>query len=256
FLQILDLDILEKQRQGKNQEAREMLEVSWRISQSLKKDDTLTGQLLALSIETLQAGVIPKVDNLSPYWQERLLEHDYRLSTLKSIEKENLGVYNIIRNRKVDLPHFRGNFLVNNPLSKPYARLSVVDYYKTMIQEPERLPTRNICSPEEKAIRHLAWWNLFYISIQLPWTNEDIEAAKYMLELEFTKKILQVKELAKQQGKWPDSFPNLDSKFCPDRQYIYQVSEDGTMTISLDKQPEWAKDRDLPLTYSDRTPPK
>ncbi|NEP91154.1 MAG: HEAT repeat domain-containing protein [Okeania sp. SIO2C2] len=28
------------------------------------------------------------------------------------------------------------------------------------------------------------------------------------------------------------------------------------MTISLDKPPEWAKDRGLPLTYSDRTPPK
>ncbi|NES77107.1 MULTISPECIES: hypothetical protein [Okeania] len=81
-------------------------------------------------------------------------------------------------------------------------------------------------------------------------------AAAHMLELEFTQKILQVKELAKQQGKWPDSFPNLDSKFCPNRLYIYQVSEDGTMTISLNKQPEWVKDTDLPLTYSDRTPLK
>ncbi|MGD1701273.1 hypothetical protein [Dapis sp. BLCC M229] len=48
FQKILALDILEKQRQGKNQEAREMLEVSWRISQSLQNSSTLIGQLVAL----------------------------------------------------------------------------------------------------------------------------------------------------------------------------------------------------------------
>ncbi|MGD1701272.1 hypothetical protein [Dapis sp. BLCC M229] len=149
------------------------------------------------------------------------------------------------------------SFLINNPLSKPYLRFSAIDYYRKMNQGLEQLPTINICLPKETSTINLAGWNLFYEYISpTSWTNQDLKAAKRMLELEFTQKILQVKKLAKQQGKWPDSFPNLDSKFCSDRQYIYQVTEDGTMTISLEKQPEWAKDRDLPLTYSDRTPLK
>ena len=275
---ILALDILEKQRQGKNQEAREMLEVSWRISQLLQNRSTLIAQLVALIIGTFQTGVIRKVDNLSPYWEDRLLEYDYRLSVLKTIEIEFLGGYNQIRNLDFyiktgeefelsyyfdideELPNYQlflFSFLINNPLSKPYLRFLAIDSYQTMIQSIDGLPTRNVCSPEEKLKIHISWWNFFdyYIS-PASWANQEVKAAKYMLELEFTQKILQVKELAKKQGKWPDSFPNLESKFCSDRQYIYQVSEDGTMTISLDKQPEWAKDRDLPLTYSDRTPPK
>ncbi|NES23285.1 MAG: hypothetical protein F6K41_31300 [Symploca sp. SIO3E6] len=80
FQKVLALNILEKQRQGKNQEAKEMLEVSWRISQSLQNSNTLIGQLVALIIGQFEAGVIRKVDNLSPEWQERLLAHDYCLS--------------------------------------------------------------------------------------------------------------------------------------------------------------------------------
>ncbi|GGA49594.1 hypothetical protein CYANOKiyG1_68790 [Okeania sp. KiyG1] len=259
FQKILALDILEKQRQGKNQEAREMLEVSWRISQLLKNYSFITGKSLALTIGEFQTGVIRKLDNLSPYWQERLLEHDYPLSILKTIEEWHLSLYNVTRN--LDL--YRDTSVLtllssSNPLSTSYLRLSAVDYYGTMTDELEGLPTRNVCSPEEKVIPNLAWWNLLDNSMRI-WiisANEELRAAKYMLELEFTQKILQVKELAKKQGKWPDSIPNLDSKFCPDRQYIYKVSEDGTMTISLDKQPEWVKDRDLPLIYSDRTPPQ
>ena len=136
-----------------------------------------------------------------------------------------------------------------------------------MAQELEQFPIRNVCSIEEKVTTHLAWWNLPGKMTWVDWTIEQLIAAEKMLQLEITQKIMQVKELAKQQGKWPDSFPNLDSKFCPDRQYVYQVSEDGTMTISLDKQPEWVKEdaiwvqwKDveiaLPLTYSDRTPPR
>ncbi|NER03473.1 MAG: hypothetical protein F6K17_13065, partial [Okeania sp. SIO3C4] len=265
FQQTLALDILEKQRQGKNQEAREMLKVSWQINQFLKNYSDLPNQPLVLMIDGFQTGVIRKVDNLSPDWQERLLVYDYRSSILKTIDEWLLSTYNFTRNldwyrdnRYTGVRNFTILVLISsNPLSKPYLRLSAVNYYKTMTQELKGLPTRNVCSPEEKVTTHLAWWNIIGISnFPLDFASEELEAAKYMLELELTQKILQVKELAKQQGKWPDSFPNLDSKFCPDRQYVYQVSEDGTMTISLDKQPEWAKDRDLPLTYSDRTPPK
>ena len=270
FQKILALDILEKQRQGKNKEAKEMLEVSWRISQSLQNNSTLIGQLVALIISRFQAGVIRKIYNLSPYWQERLLEHDYRLSVMRTIEGEYLFIYNSIKNFDSYLAKGKKLFdedelkiintiltvLINNPLSQPYLRLSAVDSYR-IFQDLEQLPTRNVCSPEKKVtITNQAWWNPIGQIAGPTFIDQELKAAKYMLELEFTQKILQVKELAKQQGKWPDSFPNLDSKFCPDRQYIYKVSEDGTMTISLDKPPEWVKDRDLPLTYSDRTPPK
>jgi hypothetical protein len=266
FQKILALDILEKQRLGKNKEAKEMLEVSWKISQSLQKRSSLIAQLVALIIKEFQAGVIRKVDNLSPEWQERLLEHDYRLSVIKTIEVEFFGVYSFIGN--ISDYKYRNYVLTSTedtvlkllsqiPLLRPYFRFSAINTYYTSKKSLEKLPTSNICQPQDPELfPNAAWWNLMgQISVG-SFISQDLKAAKYMLELEFTQKILQVKELAKKQGKWPESVPDLESQFCPDRQYIYQVSEDGTMTISLDQQPEWAKDRDLPLTYSDRTPPQ
>jgi hypothetical protein len=267
FQKILALDILEKQRQGKNKEAIEMLEVSWRISQSLQNSPSLIGQLVALIVGRFQAGVIRKVDNLSPEWQERLLEHDYRLSVLKTIEGEYFLIYSSIGN--LNNYKYRNEvwtdseedkvlkFISQIPLSQPYFRFSAINTYHTSRKSLEKLPTQNICQPQDpKLFPNAAWWNLLGQLSVGSLTSQDLKAAKSMLELEFTQKILQVKELAKKQGKWPESMPNLESLFCPDRQYIYQVSEDGTMTISLDQQPEWVKDRDLSLTYSDRTPPQ
>ncbi len=267
FQKILALDILEKQRQGKNKEAQEMLAVSWRISQPLQDNSTLISQLVALIIKNFQVGVIRKVDNLSPEWQERLLEHDYRLSVLQMIEEENFGMYSLIGN--LNDYKYRNEvwtddeedkvlkWLSQIPLSRPYFRFSAIDTYHALRESLEKRPTPNICQQTDPELSpSAAWWNLLGQLSVGSFTSQEYRAAKYMLELEFTQKILQVKELARKQGKWPESVSNLESQFCPGHQYIYQVSEDGTMTISLDKSPEWAKDRDLPLTYSDRTPPK
>ncbi|MEQ9487067.1 hypothetical protein [Coleofasciculus sp. F4-SAH-05] len=52
----------------------------------------------------------------------------------------------------------------------------------------------------------------------------------------------------------------MESEICPGFEWVYQVSPDGTMSISLSEQPEWLTERiennsALPLTYSTRRIP-
>jgi hypothetical protein len=47
-------------------------------------------------------------------------------------------------------------------------------------------------------------------------------------------------------------------RYCPGFTWVYQVAEDGTMSLSLSQEPDWQADRlennrGLPLTYRDRT---
>lgn len=277
---IMALDILEKTRLGKNQEALEMLEVSWKINKSLDNYPTLFGQLVALIMGKYQAGVIRKLDYIPPEWQQRLLDHDYRQSILKSIEGEYIMAFKFLN--KMDTGGWEDWYdedeklihllLRLKPLSRPYLRFSAINSYYVAKEGLVYFPTQNVCLSTKTPNINGAWWNLALGRvIEIPsFLNQEFKAEKYMLELEFTQKILQVKEIAAKQGKWPDSVPNLESSFCPGYRWVYQVSEDGTMSISLNKKPEWvgemsislnekpewAKDRTLPLTYSDKTIPK
>lgn len=266
---IMALDILEKTRLGKNQEALEMLEVSWKIKKSLSNDYTLIGQLVALIIGNYQTGVIRKLDNILPEWQQRLLEHDYRQSILKSIEGEFIMIFNVVNYilDKIDSGDWeylyeeyeeedKLTYLIVRlyPLSRPYIRFITINTYDVWKQSIALFPTKNICLSTKIPDIHQAWWNIN--PILTSFLEQEFKAAKYMVELELTQKILQVKELAAKQGKWPDSLPNPESSFCPGYRWVYQVSEDGEMSISLNKKPEWAKDRTLPLTYRDKTIPQ
>jgi hypothetical protein len=80
---------------------------------------------------------------------------------------------------------------------------------------------------------------------------------------EFMQKIFQVKEIAAQQGKWPATLPNPNSKACDGARWQYSVATDGTMSLTL-KNPETLSEHrtavissvKLPYTYSDRLPIK
>ena len=91
-------------------------------------------------------------------------------------------------------------------------------------------------------------------------SNQPSKVNKSILDLELTQKILQVKALAAQAGKWPSSVPEMESSICPGAKWLYRLAPDGTMSISFSEQPEWLEERlenkGLPFTYSDKTPPK
>jgi hypothetical protein len=90
FQLVLALDILEKYRKGQTEAAAEMLEVSWKLNQSLTESPFLISQLVALIVTKYPAGVMRKVDRLPAQWQQRLLERDYRESILTSLQGEYL----------------------------------------------------------------------------------------------------------------------------------------------------------------------
>jgi len=273
FIQrIIALDMIEKKRQGQTQAALEMLEVSWKINQSLRDRPDITGQKFALQAGIYPTGVMRKFDNLPVEWQQRLNEHDHRKSLLTSLEGEFIREYYYLQ---ITIDKFYGIvdldifFLEKNltavlvQIFKPYIRFLLIDNAKVLMRAirggTTKLYQQNVCSYDSVEINEdMAWWNISGLNISF--INQERQAAQYMLDLELNQKILHVKALAAKKGQWPKSVPNMESLICPGLKWVYQVSPDGKMSISLSEQPEWllerVKDnRNLPLTYSDRTPP-
>lgn len=294
---VLALDILEKYRKGQTEAAAEMLEVSWKINQPLTESPILIPQLVALIVAKYPAGVMRKANRLPPQWQQRLLEHDYRESMLTSLQGEYLskfkfsqdflwkhswssileasGVYSgegilsllqTERNYPPTSEEKRLDWTLSHvlvwfkPVIKPYVRFCAIDTYHAYKRSLAASRQQNFCVSDSAPAKDFAWWN--YIGrTSTSFPSQTSKAAKSMLDLELTQKILQVKALAAKTGKWPPSVPDMESSICPGAKWLYRVAPDGTMSISFSEKPKWLEERlkskrGLPFTYSDKTPPQ
>jgi len=297
FQRVLALDILEKYRQGQTEAAAEMLEVSWKINQSLTESPLLIPQLVALIVTKYPAGVMRKVDRLPTQWQQRLLERDYRESILTSLQGEYLskfkfsqdfvwkyswssileasgassdqGILSLFQTETNYPPTLKEKILDwtlshvlvwFKPTIKPYVRFCAIDTYQVYKRSLAASRQQNVCASDSVTVDDFAWWNYIgWASTSFP--SQTSKAAKSMLDLELTQKILQVKALAAKAGKWPPSVPEMKSSICPGAKWLYRVAPDGTMSISFSEKPKWLEERlkssrGLPFTYSDKTPPQ
>lgn len=260
---ILLIDLLEKNRLKSTPAMVETLEASWKLTEAVRQKPNLVNQLVAIIMVRWQAGVLRKLENLPPEWQQRVMEYDYSEAVLTAIAFESWLNYHTIRN----LPDLLdSNDEVYTPFprfllrfSHSYFRLAAVDTVETTKKALATIRLANFCAfdldrARQGQIDFFAGWN-----VAAEVTTPDLlpqwqKGAERMLTLELTQKILQAKALAATQGRWPDSLPGLESQVCPDARWLYQVGEDGTMSLSFSEELQWRKrddnNRYLPLTYT------
>lgn len=285
--QFLALDSLDKIRSGQIQEVLDNLELSWRIRESIRKQPTLIAQLVSLIIDSYLMGLFRKLDYVPPEWQGRinqLLNQDYYNSFLISNEMEVWARYNSLSNLSIYFSNLSIYLkIVNNDdnddnqsqnifaqfiylFHKPYGTFSAIDLFRKRHLFFQSIPNKNFCDfdPEKFKKQYeqpLASWNLIKGEESLL-TNRWPILFRRLIDWELTLKIIQVKEIAAKQGKWPEKVPGLETSICEDRQWIYKVSPDGkTMSISYSKPPSWWQKPktgrvDYPLTYSSQQIPR
>ncbi len=250
---ILLLDALDKSRLGRNEEAIARFAASWKIRQSLDGRPELIAQLVDAVVLRLQGGVLRQLEEVPAEWQQRLMERDVSGEMIAAIEGEFLFVYGAINNS--DYWELEGNeaLFLKSPIGRTYVRWSAIDTYHSSNSLPPLLEKSNVCSFDEDAIapslRQVAWWNILGQIAQPSLSSQWERAGRIMLELELTRKVLQVKEMAAKEGKLPESLPNRESAVCPGYQWVYGVSEDKS-SLSLTPTPTQGEDsKTLPLIY-------
>lgn len=267
---ILLLDILEKSRLGQTKEMLENLEVSFKINESISNNNnTLIGQLVSLIIAKNQAGILRKLDKVPSEWQQRLLQHDYRQSILPSLYGESyLGFAFLIKTKS---PHFyqelfEDDLVVFNTsvksvgfeqwsesLRQNYLSWFAINNIESQHKIYQQLPQENVCTFNKDAF-------LKKLNIQkdvdwvASWMSQWVKVGRGMLNLELTKKVLEVKEMAAKNGSLPPSLKPMYSSICPGVKWVYEVSSDGkTMSINLSPQFGWiSQEQKLPFTYSQK----
>lgn len=252
---LLILDVLEKNRLGQDQAGIDSLEASWKLNQTLWDRPDLISQVIAILVAKLQAGALRKIDGLPAQWQQRAIARDYQNSMLKSLEMESWLNYGLANNPQMGF----GDKLT--PLEGLYIRLSAIDISQKMRKKFAKLEFENICSFDSEAFDaemadSIAWWNQLGQIAMPSLSGQWRKAGKMMLDWELTQKVLQAKTLAAEQGTWPETLPDLDSKVCPGERWIYQINGDRSISLSFSKNLDWLLAQegsiDLPLSYSSK----
>ena len=249
------IDILYKQQQRKTKEVQEALEASWKLGQSFKNDPLWAGQMLNITATRVQIGVIQKLDGLPTVWQQRLLEHDYRQSMLRSLTGDLVYGRSVYK-RLMSSPETaleNSNEFYSEDFAANYLALGWSEWSNSMRQNVLRWDAIATYQSETDRFKTLSQEN---VCTSLSRSNSFIRAGRIMLELELTQKILQIRE----KGVTAQNLQNVQSAICPNAQWTYEfnnlpVGASAGFTessIALTPLPRWAAgvQQRLPLIYN------
>ncbi len=249
---------------GKTQSAFDSLEVAWRLNQATRNQPTLISQLVTIICDRIQIQGIRKIDLALPVWQKRLVSFETSKSSfLLALKFEIFKSYGLIRNFPLrkggsELEEKSASFLSHllQLFVQPYFTLSAIDTWQTEMRELEMRFNQDPCIPiAYEDIPQLSSWNILGF-IGASSSSQLYKLTKLQIDMELTQKILRLREVASQTGKFPQTLSGIDtSVICKSLRYVYQPSPEGdAMTISLSKQnrPEWLVERTgyIPLSYS------
>ncbi|MBD2489055.1 type IV pilin-like G/H family protein [Aulosira sp. FACHB-615] len=240
---LLIIDILDKQQQGNNQEMLKSLEASWKLSESLKDEPSLIGQLVNIIIRRSQLRVLEKIDNLPVVWQQRLLEKDYTQAMIQALNIEAFsqwqGLDKIIPPEKdTQLSQlYRDWYGINNFKINQ-------EFYRAIAQRKNNLCSLNIQALEKQYFPQNA-------TISPSYVKQILKAHDLMLESEMLQKVLQVKAAIHPGKALPRELSEMPSNICSGNKWLYKSAADGKWLIYLDKPPIWQSEIERPsLTYT------
>jgi hypothetical protein len=225
--------------------AARTLEASWRLNQRLREIPELKCQLIALAVARMEVGALRKVEVDENVWRARLTEHDFKQSVF---DTQLLDLWpSAARYRQLEEIEDRSEKSafkrLKNKLEKPYADIVWSDASEKMGSAYLRVKEAPVMDrrlwdagvqPEKNASDIL-------VSIAMPNLMDSFRRVdRLVIESELTDKILQARSLRRENNlRWPAAVAGIEATRFPGARWIYAVSPQGTMTLSLSEEPKW-----------------
>lgn len=214
----------------------------WNLGRSLRDRPEELTQLVAISLGRRHAGLARTLSVPPEEWLDRLAEHDDRASMLKALVMGASGSFE-------ELP--KGSSAFERASRADFLNLERKALVRLRDSGIAELPTRKEMEnpePEPEALSAGA----ILASIVLPnrthsWNQVD----RLIVETEMTEKVLQLKKLRADLGRWPSPVAGIESSRAFAGRWIYSVNENGRMSLAFSDEPVWVVQYGLriPLRY-------
>jgi hypothetical protein len=229
--QLVLLQAIIAEQTGQPVETERALEAAWKLRKSVFQ--STGGKMWDTSISQTQFSIMRHFKKLSPQWQQRIVEvaepsqmvDDAKLLVLLAYRR---NATEIKKDSAEFVRIFEQSFLTDlPPLPSGYFRWANADFFGRLTRHYDSLASQNFCA--ERSEPSIPWWNVWNAGLTtIPQIRGEIA-----LEAEYTRKVLEAKAIAAQQGNWPKSLPDPKSKACTGALWQYSVASDGTMTLTL-----------------------
>ena len=261
---ILIADEIIHYRTKESPAAFDSLEAAWKLNQSIREMPTLISQLVAIISDKIQLRWLRKIDLVPPIWQMRLLSPDIKKHFFMALKFEAFMKYGRLRNFPLrkggsERDEKSSSILsrILQPFVQPYFTLSAVNKWQVEMRELELIFNQDPCAAIPFTdISQISSWNILGVISE---SRNYVQATKLFrrqIDMELTQKILRLREVASQTGKFPQTLSEIDSSvICKNLHYVYQPAPDGkmmTISVSPQNRPEWLVEREgnIPLTYT------
>ncbi|MFK8181903.1 MAG: hypothetical protein AB8B99_00920 [Phormidesmis sp.] len=261
---LLLLKAIDSSQQKKITDMVSTLEAVQGLSKLMDQRPELIGYLVNLISLSLASGTIRHLENVPVSVSSHLMERDQMAAAVDYLNFENWMTYKAwikLTANPVDLseelgyePSFWERAIEYLPDS--YLQLSGTDIAKRSDNAYAQLPELTVCSIAsiEEAESQLGlkapWWNVVGQVAMGGYLPQWQKGGQRMLEAELTHHVVQAKALAADQGEWPETLPNLQSATCPNETWAYEVTPNGTMTLSFSHSLDlYNAERHVPLKY-------
>jgi hypothetical protein len=221
------------------------LEASWKLNQALRHIPDSLCQIMALGIARLQVGTLRKVDVDADLWRKRLAEQDFKRPLL---DTELLFSWpsevNLRRLEDVESQSERGALArLRTFFLRPLRSViwsEVTEGFRRSYVEIANSPLSDREVPESEVGPKSTAAEII-LSISLPGLRGRLRRVdRFVLDSELTTKVLEARQRRVQNHlEWPAAIPGIEATRFPGVRWIYSVSPQKTMSLSLSKDLNW-----------------
>jgi hypothetical protein len=255
---VIALDILEKSRQGRDRDALQAFEASWKIAESLRQRPEVISQWISLLVINRQAAVLRKMRSVPAEWQNRVSNASLITAFSEAIRLDAVTFAQGLAEKAPTRLGGWADYFLDYPLSGPLRRLIGLQNLASTGQLLSKFGEQDPCRADPKSLiltvesSYSRWFFGENPALISNYPQAFREPVWTLLHWELTRQVLQAKSELQQLKQTSNQAKSARSSVCRETLWVSQVSPDAAIVrISAQNIPEWiVLDHRFPL----RTP--
>lgn len=251
---LIALDALDKTLQGNDEQALRAFAASWKIAESSRERPQLIVQFVNFAIADTQLQTLRQMNRVPREWQSRILESDYRRIGLQMMQLEYSAAHSSafvpqsVWQRGQNQAGWR--YFVATRVLPVFEIGQRLDFSAAGIKTVAHVQQTDFCSFDRRFPGYddkSSGTSFFVRPIYLNLTDKWQNYAELAYNLELTKQVLRVKQLA---AETPSEITAEESKLCQNSEWTIAQAPDRSTVIQFSRAAELLKNTQIPLTYT------
>jgi hypothetical protein len=227
---ILVADAFDEASRGRASEADRAMRAAWKLAQSARNQPLMIGEFVAMSLASTDSSAVRRLAVDAGTWRPQLAGYNYPAGFERAVEAETVRRLRANAGGSMTTRAYLTGYL--DGMRANLLRMRTL----SLTDEPNGSPTDLGNSALWRTAVETGSAGSVVATIARPGLDRAwLTALGVMLDIEFTDRVLDVRQVKAKTGRWPAALPDVASTEVPGARWVYAVSGDGGISISLSR---------------------